>query len=373
MEITPQNSARVEQGLGLAVSKTGEMAVAGAAAKAKAMVEAKFVIALQRPRNIMDARAKILEACRRPAFAAIARYAKPVGGSKICGPSIRFAETAIQAMRNIDVTTTIVWEDDEKRTINIAVTDLETNSTYSKDVTIGKVVERKFVKEGQTVISERLNSQNQKVFLVAATEDDLANKVAAAESKIIRNSGLRLIPQDIIDEAMEIAQETIRKGGSDPKADMKRMCDAFGSINISPLELEKYLGHSIATASPEEVADLREIYTAIKDGESNWGDYLKARGDEPAMTSAPAPSTRKSEPAETPKTVKQSPQNELSDFIIAQGFTFDTFRTWAVESSQIEAKDADSMQSFDDVDAALAKRLLRASAGLLAGLKGVRA
>lgn len=239
------------------------------------MVEAKFVIALKNPRSIAQSRNNILEACKRRGFAEAARYAKPVGGGKtIDGFSIRFAETAIQAMKNIDIQEVVTFEDDDRRTVKITVTDLEANISYGKDVTVTKTVERRQLKANQKARSERMNSYGEKVFLVDATEDEVAIKIAAQASKIIRNCGLRLVPADILEEAEQAILETIQNGGEDPKAATKKVCDAFSTINITPADIEKYLRHPIATISPKELVDLRAIYRAIKDGEAAWSDYL---------------------------------------------------------------------------------------------------
>lgn len=260
------------------IERRGEVAVSAMAAKAKAEVEARYVIAMrpENRRDHMQVRAAILDSCKRPKFAEGALYRKPVGGGKtVDGFSIRFAEEALKAMRNIVTDSMIVWEDDEKRCIRISVTDLESNTTYSDDMIIAKTVERRTLKDGQEKLGERLNSYGDKVFIVAATEDDMANKVNAGKSKVIRNSGLRLIPQDILEEAWDQVMETLKKGGSDPKAEIKKVCDAFGALNISPAELERLLGHLIDTISPKELAELRGYYTAIKDGETTWKAVLE--------------------------------------------------------------------------------------------------
>lgn len=269
------NETQQQTGMLTRVERKGEVAVSAMAAKAKAEVEARYVIALQRPRNINQARISILESCKRPKFAEGARYRKPVGGGRtVDGLSIRFAEEAIKAMTNIAVDAMTIWEDDEKRNVRITVTDLETNTTYGDEVTINKTVERRSLKEGQVALSERMNSTNQKVFLVAATEDELANKLAAAKSKIIRNSGLRLVPQDILDEAEETILATLEKGGKDPQAETKKICDAFASIGVKPAELERLLGHPLSSISPKELIDLRATYSAIKDGETTWAAVI---------------------------------------------------------------------------------------------------
>lgn len=277
------------------VERKGEMAIAAMAAKSKAEVEARYVIALQRPRNVLEARNTILDSCKRPAFASGAIYRKPVGSGKtVDGFSIRFAEEAVKGMKNISVDTMAIYEDDDRLTIRISVTDLEANVTYADEVRISKTVERRALKEGQIAISERMNSTGQKVYLVAATDDDLLNKINSAKSKAIRNSGLRLIPQDILEEAWTQIVTTNEKGGGDPKAETKKVCDAFASLNISPSELERYLRHSLETVSPKELNDLRAIYTAIRDEETTWSAVMEtAEPKKPAASGPPDPTAGK--------------------------------------------------------------------------------
>ena len=63
------------------------------AAQAKAAVEARYIMAMQRPRDWDQVRLSLLKECDRTNFAEVAIYRKPVGQG-IEGPSIRFAEAA---------------------------------------------------------------------------------------------------------------------------------------------------------------------------------------------------------------------------------------------------------------------------------------
>lgn len=257
----------------------GELAVANVSAQAKATIEAKFTIALHRPRDLNVTRRALLDAAKRPRFAEAARYKKPVGRDFIEGPSIRFAEEAIRALTNVDVATILLFEDERKRLVRITVTDLETNISYGDDVSINKTVERKPGNlRGREVLEERTNSQGEKVCICAATEDELANKIAAAKSKVIRNSGLRVVPSDIVEEAMEVVAATLANGGEDPKAAAKKLVDAFASVGVKAQDLAAFLGHSADTLSPKEVADLRLHYTALKEGETTWREIIAAAG-----------------------------------------------------------------------------------------------
>lgn len=276
----------------------GEMATAAMAAKAKATIEARYAIAFQpiNRRQYDVVRQSILSACKRPDFAASARYHKPVGTGTIDGFSIRFAEEAIKAMKNISVESTTIYEDDMQRVVQINVTDLENNITYGKEVSVQKTVERRKLKDGQSSISQRVNTNGETVYLVAATEDEISNKIASAESKVIRNCGLRLVPSDILEEAERAIFDTMENGGSDPKAEIKKLADAFALLNISAAELVKYLGHPLDTISPKERADLRGIYTTIKEGSASWSDYVSVSEEAAVKPAKPSIPKKKVEP-----------------------------------------------------------------------------
>lgn len=308
-----------DHGLGLAVQeRRGELAISAMAAKSKAEVEARYVVAMNRPRNIMDVRTTLLDACKRPRFAESARYKKPrSGGNYDEGFSIRFAEMAIQTFRNINVESSTIWEDSENRTVRVTVTDLESNTGFSKDIILAKTVERKNPKQGTTVVGQRKNSYGETVSIVLATEDELANKTAAQESKIIRNCGLRLIPQDILEECEEVIAATVAKGGYDTKAEIKKICDAFNALGVIPSELEKYLGHSLNIVTSKDLVNLRGVYSAIKEDEITWVELMKQQENREADK---APEAKKPEPQKVdpvkdphpPENMNQEPPSEMS-------------------------------------------------------------
>lgn len=244
------------------------------AEQAKARIQSAYIMAMQRPRNFDQARINILRSCDRPGFAELVEYAKPIGGSNIIGPSIRFAEECVRNWGNMDVTQQVVYDDETVRRITVTVTDYESNASFSSSVQIEKTVERKN-SSGREVLSERINSRGEKVFLVKATEDEIANKQGSAVSKAMRNDVLRLIPQDLIAEALERARETLKKKDrTDPDSARKKLSDAFAKIGIMPNDLKEYLGHDLAQIQPSELQELRGIYQSISDGQSKWSDYV---------------------------------------------------------------------------------------------------
>jgi len=281
------------------VTTNSELAASATAAQARAEIECAYTMAIRRPRNIEDVRSKLMSACRRPIFAESAEWTKPVGKETISGPSIRFVETALQAFGNVRTSTTVVYEDERIRKVHVSVIDLENNNAYGLDTTLQKSVERKFLKKGQKAISDRINSYGEKVYLVEATEEDMANKQGAAVSKIIRGCGLRLIPQDIVEEAQQTAKQTREKNLGDPEAAKKTIIDAFAGLGIKPSELEKFLGKPLAQAVAKDISELRTIYTALKEGEAKWSDYLADAEDAPKTLADKLKA--KAKPAEEPE------------------------------------------------------------------------
>lgn len=263
----------------LAVVETASSAVA---AQAKAMVESRYVMSLQRPRIWDEVRQNLLAECRRPKFAhnTSAFYHKPIGKG-VEGLGIRFVELALRCMRNVLIEPMIIFEDTEKEVHRVSVTDLESNITYALDVRVSKTVERSKPMDDGSYISMRLNIWNKPTYTVPATDDDLLNKRAALISKAIRTLGLRIIPGDLQDEAEEIIKEIRTKAASnDPAAERKRIADAFAEIGVKVAELIEYLGHPLDTCSPPELVQLRGIYGAIKDGEATWKQVMDNKAQE---------------------------------------------------------------------------------------------
>jgi hypothetical protein len=269
---------RNEFAVDLAAQDTAATAVA---AQAKALVEARYIMALRRPRDMDVVRERMLKECARPSFAAVARYVKPIGKDKTkwpSGPSIRFAEAAVRNMGNVTVETMTVYDDREKRIVRVTVTDLEANVPYSQDVTITKTIERRQKKEGDTVVSTRTNSYGDTVYILEATDDDIVNKQQALISKAIRTQGLRLIPGDIVDECMEQVLVTqANSDAADPDIAKRKLFDAFVQQGVRADQLKEYIGHDASTLTPRELSELRALYAAIRDGEATWRDVMDQR------------------------------------------------------------------------------------------------
>lgn len=283
----PGLPGKLTQGFGInSMERSSELAATQAAVTAKTEIEADRIMAIKNPRNEADARAGIIATCKNPTFAKKARYRKPTGkkldertntwiDTYAVGPSIRFAEEAIRHWRNMHIQQTTIYDDANLRAFRITARDLERMNVYSSEIVIEKKVERRNNTDRIT-LGERVNARGQKVYIVVATEDEVFQKQSALTSKQIRNNSLRLIPDYIIEDAMAQVTATLSANiKQDPDAERKRLADGFMEVGVRPSELESYLRKPYAQASVEEMVELSEILTSIKDGQASWNEYIR--------------------------------------------------------------------------------------------------
>ncbi len=278
--VAPRHSVPVSPEPSALARTTGHLPVAvettaiAVAAQAKAAIEARYLMALQKPRDWTLVRKNILAACERPRFAGEARYALPRAGKEIEGLSIRFAEEVVRWIGNAMVEAVVTFEDDERRILRVIATDLEANVTWPFDVVIEKFVERRKA-EDRDVLSSRMNSQNQRVYKVRATDDEILIKQNAIASKAMRNGVLRLIPADIQEEALEQIKAT-QSGMSKEKGNIDRLIRAFARTEIAREMIQDVIGHPVEQMTPDEFAILSATGQAIKDGETTWAAFAES-------------------------------------------------------------------------------------------------
>jgi hypothetical protein len=113
-------------------------------------------------------------------------------------------------------------------------------------------------------------------------------KQNANVSKAIRTLGLRLMPGDLVDEAMTMVRATMAASDyQDPDGAKNKLFDAFSEIGVAATDLAGWLGHKGSSLTPKELADLRAIYRGIKDGETTWREVMGQKEGKPEETREP--------------------------------------------------------------------------------------
>jgi hypothetical protein len=247
------------------------------AERSKAEIQARYMVAMARPRNLSLVRQKLMHECERDTFCESAWYNIKNRGE---GFTIGFAQTAKRLLGNLDVRETIIFDDEDQIITEVTVTDIENNNTETSSVVVKKTVERKKLGNGEVAISSRVNSYGEVVYLRRATDEEFMPKKNAAVSKAKRNLIIACVPRDFLDECKIKIKEGLQRiarneAKRDPDEQKRRITDGFATLNISVDKIELYLGHEIDSASPAELQDLRDIFSAVRNGETTFHALLE--------------------------------------------------------------------------------------------------
>ncbi len=226
--------------------------------RAIADVQGALVIAQKRPRDQNVAFERIRTACSRRTLAEEAVYSYPRAGQAVTGPSIRLAEVLAQSWGNLDFGTRELSRGKDFSEMEAYCWDLESNVRSSQRFTVRHWVD---TRNG--------------VGRATKDEREIYELTANMAARRLRARILAVIPPDIIDAAVAQCQATLANNASEPIADqIRKMVAGFSKYGVTVLHLEKWLGGKLDTILPEKVAELRTIYTSIKDGIGKASDFF---------------------------------------------------------------------------------------------------
>lgn len=280
----------------------GTVAIEGERAVAEA--QGKMVIAKRFPRDEGIAFARVMESCKRTALASVANYRFPRGGQAVSGPSIRLAEELARCWGNIEYGIRELSRRDGESEMEAYAWDLETNTVSSQKFSVRHVRDKKG--GGQALNDER----------------DIYELTANMGARRLRARILAIMPPDLVDAAVEECRKTTAGFNTAPLADQVRaMVNAFSKLGVSADMIATNLGHPLDDTTPDELTELREIFTSIKDGVGKASDYFGVRSLLDAAKSKPEPEAEKpvqgpkakareakAEPPVEPETVEQRTQ-----------------------------------------------------------------
>lgn len=254
-------------------------------------IQAAIIAAKKFPRNEHQAYEKIIKSMGRPSMAEASTYNFPRGKKKnkdgqwveniISGPSVDIAREAARCWGNFRYGVRIVKETEEKVQIKGYGLDLETNAYAEFEDEFAKKVQRKVWKDGESSTQ-----------WVTPDERDLRELINKRGALLERNCILKLIPSDIIDDAIAEAAKTLLKAsknelGANRDDAIKKLVTWFGGFGVNVLMIEEKLGHALTLINETEMTELRAIGKSIKDGNSQVSEHfgekkeptIKSKGD----------------------------------------------------------------------------------------------
>ncbi len=249
-----------------------EEASTALASKAEAEVQARVLVAKRFPRDYNEAWRRISRSCKTQTLATRARFSYPRkkkggGTTTITGGTIHLMTTIAAGWGNIEYGAAIISVSPDHVVVRGSAWDMETNVLYHRDAVIKKTQQRS--KGGETT-------------WVDAGERDWQEIVANRASRLTRVALEKVIPRDIIDDALLLCDRTVAEGDSkDPDGTRRAIVENFDNLGIEATTLELIIGCELRRATKEQIAELRGMHHALKDGEATIKDYLpRATPDE---------------------------------------------------------------------------------------------
>ena len=267
------------------IERRRETQATALAERAKAEIQARYIVAMQRPRTWETVWGSLIRECQRPSFAAAGVYRLKKGKKRdeetgalvdniIEGLTIGFARSAMRAMGNVDIDETVVYEDEDKVLVRITATDIECNAKQSRDITVTRRIERAFA-DGRKLFGERKNSFGKTTYIVEPTDEEMDAKIAARASKMRRTLILDLLPADLKSDCFNTIMATREKADlTDPDTNKKKLIASFAGIGVNADALIVYLGHALEQITAGELEELRGVFAAIQESETNWTEAL---------------------------------------------------------------------------------------------------
>lgn len=247
-------------------------------ARAVAEVQAAIVAARLDPRSEIQAYNRIMKACQRRTLAESAIYAYKRGSNVISGPTIRLAEVAARAWRNITYGTREVNRRDGASQMQAFAWDLESNTRVIREFEVRHVRDKK---DGSGVLS---------------SERDIYELTTNMGQRRVRACIFELIPGDIIEAAMAQCEKTLASGDGKPIEDRIRdMLVRFDEVGVTQAMLEQYLGHKIEATITPELVKLQQIFRSIRDGMAKREEFFtfsEAVQTNPSASEEPATKKR---------------------------------------------------------------------------------
>lgn len=239
-------------------SATEDTAIAEAQAQAITEVKAKVLIAHQYPRDELRVVSGVERSCSSRALAERAVYSFPRDKTKIEGPSIKLISEIARHWGNLDYGSKIIKEEKEYVSMFAYAWDLETNLYRSQQF---RVSFYRFYKNGTKKLLE--------------DERDRYEMMANKASRRIRKCLEDVLPDYIIEHAMERCDETIKSGmkGS-PEMEIKKAVEAFRRLKVTQKAIERYFGCEIMELTAQNIVELRKIWNAISEGDESPGAYF---------------------------------------------------------------------------------------------------
>ena len=274
------------------------------AAEEVARVLGQIQIAKSFPRDMYAVQQEIGSAFSRMTLASEAVYTFSRGGNVITGPTIRTLEQVASCMQNIVS----------------GYEEVETNAEqhWTKIRCYAFDQERNTRSEATVIVSHKRTGKNQDWL---TDPRDIQETIKSQASRNIRSCLQRIIPQDIVESALEVADSTVKKNVQITAKTVENLVEAFKKFGVNREMLEAFIQREVTAITADQYLRLQRIWVSLRDGVAKTEDFFdmsfsdngKAakKATEERKKAKTAKKAEKAEPEE--QEAPQEPAEEASD------------------------------------------------------------
>lgn len=267
-----------------------------------AETQTKYLMAERFPRDERAAMDRILNSFSRSGLAERAQYQFSRGGSDVAGPSIHAAQSIAQGWGNIE----FGWRElsrgigaDGKPYSEVEAFAIDLQSRVPSRLTF-IVPHWRDTKQGGYKLKD---------------ERDVYELCASQAQRRKRACILSVIPQDVIDAAMDQADATLKTTADTSPEAMQKMVAAFGAFGVTKEQIEKRIQRRLDSIQAAQVVALKRIYASLRDDMSTVGDWFEVEAKEPTATGVDAVKAATSAAKSKRVDVQAKPSSLLPDYL----------------------------------------------------------
>jgi hypothetical protein len=129
-------------------------------------------------------------------------------------------------------------------------------------------------------------------------------------SKGLRTYALRLIPGDLLEEALASIRKTKAGESKDPAERRKKLVDRFAELGASVDDVKALAGKSLDLLIDSDYERLIGYYTAIKEGDATVESLIEMQKD--GVAEEPAPNEKPPEKKGLADAIREKTKKEVS-------------------------------------------------------------
>jgi len=277
-------------------------------ARAIAEVQGQMILAKKFPRDEIRARDKILNSCMRKGLAEVSQFSFSRAGNEVTGPSIDLLTVIAAHWGNLLHSWRELSRSNGQSEIEAFAWDMETNTKVSRTLTVKHIRD---TKKGAKVVTE---------------ERDINELCANWASRWVRTCLEKIIPPDIIDDAVNQCNATLNSNAEVTPERIKNMVEQFAEFGVTKEMIEARIQRRLDAMTPSQLVSISRIYKSLKDGmgkPEDWFDLSAGKKDaaEPKGAETEAGKAKKAatkKPDDSKREQVDTATGEVSDGVAQQ-------------------------------------------------------